>query len=104
MAYIPAQTVFQGPRRPGDISPPPERLETKQMAGRQCVRGRRDIIAAIFEAHGTRLLSFFWEHELNPSPTTYFRRHIIRKLLGTSALHSQIHHLYRQGHIGATHL
>ena len=58
-----------------DVSPPPERLEVKQISGHQLVHGRGGVIAVLDETHQTGLLIPSWECEMD---LQNFRPHILR--------------------------
>ena len=83
-----------------DVTPPPERLEVKQITGDQLVRGRGGVIVVLYETHWTGLLSPSWERELD---LQHFRRHILLYWFGKPAQHRQTNCLYRQMRIGAAH-
>ena len=81
-----------------DVSPPPERFEVQQISGHQLVRGRRGVMAVLYETHWTGLFSPSWEREMDLQD---FRPHILRYPSDTPTQHRQINRLYRQMRIGA---
>ena len=81
-----------------DVSPPPERFEVQQISGHQHVRGRRGVMAVLYENHWTGLFSPSWEREMDLQD---FRPHILRYWSGTPTQHRQTNRLYRQMRIGA---
>ena len=66
------------------MTTPPVLIDVAKITGHQCVRGRDDAIAVLYETHWSGLLRPTWERELDLQA---FRHHILSYWANTPSQH-----------------
>ena len=82
-----------------DVATPPILIDIAKITGHQCVRGRGDDIAVLYETHWNGLLRPTWERELD---LRAFRHHILSYWAAGPAQHQPHNRQYQQLRIDAT--